>query len=87
MRFVSHHEIEWGLVHDRVRAVVVSKFHVGNLISPGTRVGSTEDLKVSFNFLVDMFHLTIRLRVIGSREGEVVIKEFAEFFGKGRGEL
>ena len=40
MRFISHHEIEWGLVCDRVRVVVVGKFCIGDLIGPGTRVRS-----------------------------------------------
>ena len=44
---------------------------------------STEDLKICFNFLVDPFSLPVRLGVIGSREGEIVVKEFSKFLGKG----
>ena len=56
-----------------VRAVVVGEFRVGDLVCPGTRVGSTEDLKICFNLLVDMFCLAIGLRVICSGEGEVIV--------------
>ena len=87
MRFISHHEIEWRLVCDGVRAVIVGEFCMRDLVSPGTRVGSTEDLKVHVNLLVDTFSLAIRLGVIDSREGEIIIEELAKFFGKDGGEL
>ena len=72
-----HHEIERGLVCDRVRAVVVGKFCVRDFISPGTRVGPAEDPKVCFNLLVDTFRLTIGLWMICGGEGEIVVQEFA----------
>ena len=87
MRFIPHHEVKQRLVYDGVRVVVVDKLCMGGLIGPGTWVGPTEDLKVCFNLLVNMFCLAIRLEVVGSREGEVIIEEFAKFFGKSRGEL
>ena len=40
-----------------------------------------------FKFLVDSFQFTIGLRVIGGREGDVVVKEAGEFSGKGGGKL
>ena len=83
MRFISHHEIEWRLVGDRVRAVIVCEFSMGDLVSPGTRVASTEDPKVCFNLLVNAFSFTIRLRVIHGQEGEVIVKESPQFLGKG----
>ena len=73
MRFVSHHEIEWGLIRDGVWAVIVSEFGMGDFVSPGIRVGPTEDPKVCFNLLVDTFCFTVGLRVVGSGEGEVVV--------------
>ena len=73
MRFISYHEIEQGLVGDGVRVVVVGEFCMGNLISPGTRVEPTEDLKVYFNLLVNAFCLAMGLRVICSGEGEVIV--------------
>ena len=33
-RFVSHHEVEGGLTGDRVRAVVMGEFSVGDLFGP-----------------------------------------------------
>ena len=41
--------------------VVVGEFCMGNLIGPGTGIGSAEDPKVCFNLLVDTFRFTIRL--------------------------
>ena len=63
--------------------VVVHKFGVGDLISPGTRVGSTEDPKVRFNLLVDTFCFAIGLWMVGGREGEVVVEEFSKLLSKG----
>ena len=83
MRFISHHEIERRLTGDRVEAVVVCEFSVGDLISPGTRVGLTEDSKVHFNLLVDTFCFTVGLRVVGGGEREVVIEKLSELLGKG----
>ena len=87
MGFISHHEIEWRLVCDGVRVVVVAKFCMGDFISPGAGVGSTEDPKVGFNLLVDTFRFTIRLWVVGSGEGEVIVQEFSKLLGEGGGKL
>ena len=87
MGFISHHEVERQLVGDRVRVVVVCEFCMGNFVSPGSRVRSTEDPQIGFNFLVDLFCFSLRLRIVGSREEKVIIKEFPKFFGKGRGKL
>ena len=46
MRFISHYEIEQRLIYDRVRAVVMGKLCMGDLIDLGIRVGPIEDLKV-----------------------------------------
>ena len=67
--------------------MVVSELHMGDLIGPGTGVGPTEDLEVHFNFLIDMFHFSIKLEVIDSREGEVIVHEFPKPLDKGGGEL
>ena len=34
MRFITHHEVKQGLVGDRMRAVIVGEFGMGNVISP-----------------------------------------------------
>ena len=60
---------------------------MGDLISPGTRIGPTEDPKIHFNFLVYMFHFAIRLWVVGSGKGEVIVQEFSKFLDEGRSEL
>ena len=67
--------------------VVVCKFSMGDCVCPEPRVTSIEDPKVCFDLLVDSFHFTIRLRVISSGEGEVVIEEFAKFLDEGRSKL
>ena len=51
----------------------MGELRMGDLISSGTRVGPAEDLKVRFNLLVDTFCFTIRLGVIGSGEGEIIV--------------
>ena len=63
------------------------EFCMGNFVSPGGRVRSTKNPQIGFYFLVDLFHFPIKLRVVGNREGKVVVKEFPKFFGEGRGEL
>ena len=63
------------------------EFCMGNFVSPGSRVRFTEDPQIDFNFLVDSFHFSVRLRVVDSGEGKVVVKKFSKFFGKGRGKL
>ena len=83
MRFISHHEIEQGLICDGVRAVIVGEFSMRDFVCPRTRVGSTEDLKVHFNLLVDTFCFAIRLWVVDSGEREVVVEELAELLGRG----
>ena len=65
MGFISHHEVEWRLVGDRVRAVIVGEFGVGNVIGPRSGVVPTKDPKVRFYFLVYSFGFSVRLRVIG----------------------
>ena len=62
--FIFHHEIEGQLVGDRVEVVVVCKFHMGNFVSSGSRVRSTKDPQIGFNFLVDSFNFSIKLRMI-----------------------
>ena len=69
MGFISHHEIEWRLVGDGMRAVVVHEFSMGDFICPGTRVRPTKDLKVNLNLLVNLFCFAVRLGVVRSGKG------------------
>ena len=64
MRFISHYEIEWRLIRDGVRAVIVGEFCMRDFVSSGTRIRSTEVSKVCFNLLIDPFCLTVRLKVV-----------------------
>ena len=67
--------------------VVVGKLCMGDLISLGTQVRSTEDLKVHFDFLVNMFCFTVGLRIVDSGKGEVIVKEYSKLLGEDRGKL
>ena len=87
MRFISHHEIEQRLVGDGVEVVIIGEFSMRDFISPGTRVASAEDLKVDFNFLVDIFCFAIRLEVISGGEGEVIVEHLSKLLHKGGGKL
>ena len=73
MGFISHHEIERGLIRDGVRAVIMSEFCVGDRFGPGCGIIAAEDTKVGFDFLVDLFSFAVRLGVISGGEGEVVM--------------
>ena len=83
MGFISHYKVEWQLVGDRVGVVVVCEFCMGNFVSTGGKVRSTKDPQIGFYFLVDSSHFSIRLRMVGSGEGKIVVEEFPKFFGKG----
>ena len=87
MGFISHHEIEWGLVRNGVRAVVMGEFSVGDRFGPRCGIIAAKDTKVGFDFLIDPFGFAVRLWVIGGGEREVVVEEFSEFSGKGRCKL
>ena len=82
MEFISHHEIEWELAGDGVRAVIVSEFGMRDIISPRSRIVSTEDLKTYFNFLVYLFSLSIGLGMIGGEKGAIVLQGFSKFSTK-----
>ena len=83
MGFISHHKIEWRLVGDRMGVMIVCEFCMENFVSPGGGVRFTEDSQIGFNFLVDSFSFSVRLKVIGSGEGKIIVEEFSKFFGKG----
>ena len=71
--FVSHHEIEWGLVCDGMRAVIVGEFGVRDRFGPRCRVIAAEDTKISLDFLINSFSFAVGLRVVGGGEGEVIV--------------
>ena len=59
------------------------EFCMGNFVSLESRVRSTKDPQIGFYFLVDSFHFSIRLRVVGGGEGKIIVEGLPEFFGKG----
>ena len=62
--FISEHEVEWGFAGGGVRAVVVDELSHGDIVSPGFRVRTTEDVEVGLDFLIKSFHFSISLRVV-----------------------
>ena len=60
--FISEHEVEWRFASGGVRAVVVDKLGHGNMVGPGFRVRSAEDVEVGLNFLIESFCFSISLR-------------------------
>ena len=59
MGFISHHEVEQRLVGNRVRAVIVCEFGVGDVIDPRSGVIAAEGPKVCFDFLVYLFSFSV----------------------------
>ena len=59
------------------------ELHMGDFVSPRGGARSPEDPQIDFNLLVDSFGFSVRLRVIGSGEGKIIVEEFPEFFSKG----
>ena len=66
--FISHHEIERRLICDGMGAVIVGEFCMGNQFRPRCGIIAAEDTKIGLDFLVDSFHLSVGLRVIGGGE-------------------
>ena len=68
--------------------MVVDEFNIGDsIISPRSGIVFTQDLKVCFDFLVYLFHFSVRLGVISSGEEKVIFQEFSEFSSEGGYEL
>ena len=63
------------------------KLSSGKEVCSFLRVVGTEDVKVSFNFLIGLFRLSICLGVISGGEFDVILEEACEFSGEGRREL
>ena len=66
---------------------IVLELGRGKELRPLVRVIGTEDMEVSFYFLVGWFGLSVGLRIIGSGKTNIVFKESGEFFGECRGGL
>ena len=62
--FIAKHEVEWGFAGCGVRVVIVDKLGHRNMVSPGFRVRSAEDVEVGLDFLVESFCFSVGLRVV-----------------------
>ena len=62
--FISKHVVKWGLSSGGMRAVVVDEFGHGDVLRTCFRMGTTEDVEVGLNLLVESFHFSISLRVV-----------------------
>ena len=62
--------------------VVVCEFRMEDFVCLGGGVIFTKDPQIGFYFPVDSFHFPIRLRVVGSGEGKIIVEEFPKFFGE-----
>ena len=66
---------------------VVLEFSGSEEFRPLVRVVSAKDPKVSLNFLIGTFGLSISLGVIGGGEADIVLKDSNKFSSEGQGEL
>jgi hypothetical protein len=85
--FISHHEEKWGGIMGVVFSMIMNEFCHGKVLDPIKRCRAAVDAKVGFQFLVQMFSLSISLRVVCCGEGDFIVKESSKFFGEFRGEL
>ena len=77
MGFISHHKEEWQLVGNGMREMIVGEFGKSDVLSPGSRIAATKDLKVSLHFLIDMFSFPIGLGVISGGKGKFIAEKFS----------
>jgi len=73
MQFKAHSRVSAGieeegcLLHGQVDVIVVGELHQGKECVPVVLSFSDKNLQVLFQFLVDPFHLSVCLQVVGSR--------------------
>ena len=66
---------------------IMLEFCESKELGPLMGIAGAEDTKVSFDFLIGSFSLSISLRVVRSGESNIVFEDSSEFLGKRRGEL
>ena len=59
------------------------EFSGGKELGPLVRVVCTKDPKISFDFLIGSFCLSISLRMISSREADIIFEDSSKFPSKG----
>ena len=72
--FESKHEREGGGFCGTMRNGVVVEFSCGEKFCPFLGVVGVEDSKISLNFLVGLFGLPIRLRVVGGGKADIIVE-------------
>ena len=75
------------MLGDEMGSRVVSEFHHGKKIRTFFGFVGGEQPQISFQLLIYSFGFPICLGVIGSGEGDIILKEASEFSGEGQGEL
>ena len=64
MWFIAKHEVEQGFASGGVRVVVVDELGHGDMVSPGFRVRTAEDMEIGFDFLIESLRFSVSLRVV-----------------------
>ena len=67
--------------------MVMGEFCMGNRIGPCSWLVIAKDTEVGLDLLVYSFSLSVRLWVIGGREGKVVLEDASKFLGEFGGKL
>ena len=63
------------------------EFCRGKELYPFGQVVGTKDVEIHLKFLIGLLSLSINLRMIGSREVNIVFEEMSKFLGESRSEL
>ena len=63
------------------------EFCRGKELYPFSRVVGAKDAKISFEFLIGSLSLSIRLRMVGRGEANIILEEMSKFLSEGRGKL
>ena len=63
------------------------EFCQGKELYPFSRIVGAKVVEISFKFLIGSLSLSIRLRMVGHGEANIILEETSEFLGKGRSKL
>ena len=85
--FIAVKQGEWECLSGAMQGRVVVEFCRGKELYPFSRVVGAKDAEISFEFLIGSLGLSIRLRMVGCGEANIILEEMSEFLSKGGGEL
>ena len=85
--FIAIKQGEWGRLSGAMRGRVVMEFCQGKALYPFSWVVGAKDTEISFELLIGSLSLSIGLRMVGSREANIILEETSEFLSKGGSEL